>query len=93
MEVLFGFDWVGGQKVVGGGAWRNARACVVDWMDFFLKKGELGKCTVAMTLKLCISFPTPAGPIVVSYLVYQRFSLVRRKSDGAYFFAIIKNKS
>lgn len=43
--------------------------------------------------KLCISFPTPAGHIVVSYLGYQRFSLVRRESDGAYFFAIIKNKS
>lgn len=35
LEMLFGFDWVGGEKVVGGGAWRNARACVVDWIDFF----------------------------------------------------------
>ncbi len=55
--VLIGLG--GGQKVVGGGAWRNARACVVDWMEFFLKKGELGKCTVAMTLKLSRSQHPP----------------------------------
>jgi len=34
-RVLFGFGWVGGKRVVGGGALRNARAWVVDWIDFF----------------------------------------------------------
>jgi len=48
---------------------------------------------VAMTLSYVSRSQHPPGHIVVSYLGYQRFSLVGRESDGAYFFAIIKNKS